>query len=171
MLLVIGLIFKMAKGYYTPLHPEKYLGDPRKIRYLSSWELNFQRFCDNNPNVLAWASEEIRIKYYHPFKRKVCEYIPDFLIKYKDDNGNILTELIEIKPKKETRLTKKSTTYDKVNIAINQQKWTAAISFCNQAGIKFKVLTEDNLFIGAIKTHNKNPLTEGKQNGRVKFVR
>ena len=136
----------MAKGLYTPQHPEKYIGNPRKIRYLSSWELKFQYFCDTNPNILAWGSEEIYIKYFHPIKKKVCNYIPDFFIKYKDVNGKIITELIEIKPKKETKLTNKSSLYDKVNIAINTQKWTAAKAFCDKAGIQFRILTEDQLF-------------------------
>ena len=136
----------MAKGLFTPQNPSKYLGDPRKIRYLSSWELKFQYFCDTNPNIIAWGSEEIRIKYFHPIKKKVCDYIPDFFIKYKDANGKIISEIIEIKPKKETRLTNKSSLYDKVNIAINTQKWVACKSFCDRAGIEFRILTEDQLF-------------------------
>jgi hypothetical protein len=136
----------MANGLFTPQHPEKYLGDPRKIRYLSSWELKFQYFCDTNPNILAWGSEEIRIKYFHPVKQKVCDYIPDFFIKYVDATGKIISEVIEIKPKKECRVTKKSSVYDKVNIAINTQKWSAAKAFCDRAGITFRVLTEDQLF-------------------------
>jgi hypothetical protein len=136
----------MAKGLFTPKNPQKYVGDPRKIRYLSSWELKFQQFCDQNPNIIAWGSEEIRIKYFHPIKKKVCDYIPDFFVKYKDKNGNVISEIIEIKPKKEVRLTNKSSLYDKVNIVINTQKWTAAKSFCDNAGITFRILTEDQLF-------------------------
>jgi hypothetical protein len=136
----------MAKGLFKPQHPEKYIGDINRIRYLSSWELKFQYFCDTNPNIIAWGSEEIRIKYFNPVKQKVCDYIPDFFIKYKDSSGNVITEIIEIKPKKECSVTKKSSVYDKVNIAINTQKWTAAKAFCDKAGIKFRVLTEDQLF-------------------------
>lgn len=136
----------MAKGLYTPKHPEKYLGDPTKIRYLSSWELKFMYFCDSNPYILNWASEEIRIKYFHPLKQKVCDYIPDFFVKYKNSAGEMISEIIEIKPKKEVSRTKKSTMYDKVSIAVNEQKWAAAKSFCDRAGITFKILTEDNLF-------------------------
>lgn len=136
----------MAKGLYKPINPEKYLGDPTKIRFLSSWELRFMNFCDKNPNVLKWGSEEFRIKYYNPIKQKVCDYIPDFLIKYKDRNGLIVTEVIEIKPKKQTVVGKKVSTYDKVQLVINHAKWTAAKAFCDQHSVKFRVLTEEELF-------------------------
>lgn len=59
-----------VKGLYTPKYPEKYLGDPRKIRFMSSWELRFMQVCDLNPNILNWGSEEFRIKYWNPIKKK-----------------------------------------------------------------------------------------------------
>jgi hypothetical protein len=137
----------MAKGLFTPLNPEKYLGDIRKIRFMSSWELRFMNFCDTNPNILQWGSEEFKIKYFNPIKNKTCNYIPDFIVKYKDRHGMILTEVIEIKPRSHMVATKKSTTYDKVQMVINHAKWTAAKAFCDQHNIKFKVLTENELFL------------------------
>jgi hypothetical protein len=136
----------MAKGLFTPAHPEKYLGDPRKIRFLSSWELTFMRFCDSNPNIVQWGSEEFKVQYWNPIKSKVCNYIPDFIIKYKDRQGNLITEVIEIKPKKQAVITKKTSTYDKVHLVINQAKWAAAKAVCDSHGIRFRVLTEDELF-------------------------
>ena len=136
----------MAKGLYKPLHPEKYLGDVNKIRFLSSWELRFMNFCDSNPNIIQWGSEEFQIKYFNPVKNKVCNYIPDFIVKYKDKNGLILTEVIEIKPHCQTVIGKKPSTYDKVQLVINHAKWTAAKAFCDQHNVKFRVLTEQELF-------------------------
>ena len=136
----------MAKGLYTPRNPEKYLGDPRKIRFLSSWELSFMNFCDTNPNVIAWGSEEFRVKYFNPIKNKVCDYIPDFIVKYKDAQGNVITEVIEIKPLKETALKPKMSAYDKVALVVNHAKWTAAKAMCDAAGIRFRVLTEQEMF-------------------------
>lgn len=138
----------MAKGLYRPIHPEKYLGDPTKIRFLSSWERVFMQVCDVNPNIIAWGSEEFRIPYFHPIKQKVTNYIPDFIIKYKDKNGVVLTKVIEIKPKKEVfyKGRKKISTYDQVQLVINHAKWTAAKAFCETHKISFEVLTEDNLF-------------------------
>jgi hypothetical protein len=136
----------MAKGLYIPKNPSKYLGDPTKVRFLSSWELRFMEFCDNNPKVLQWGSEEFKIQYFNPIKQKVCNYIPDFIIKYEDAHGKIVTEVIEIKPKKQSVLSKNSSTYDKVQLAINQAKWTAAVAVCNSHGIKFRVVTEQEMF-------------------------
>lgn len=60
----------MAKGLFVPQNPQKYLGDVRKIRFMSSWELRFMQVCDMNPNVLQWGSEEFRVKYFNPIKKK-----------------------------------------------------------------------------------------------------
>jgi hypothetical protein len=136
----------LAKGLFKPTNPEKYLGDIGKIRFMSSWELRFMNFCDTNPNVIKWGSEEFKIMYFNPIKNKVCNYIPDFIIKYKDRNGMIITEVIEIKPRSHFVASKKSTTYDKVQMIINHAKWTAAKAFCDQHNINFKVLSENELF-------------------------
>ena len=61
----------MAKGLFKPTNPEKYLGDIGKIRFMSSWELRFMNFCDTNPNVIKWGSEEFKIAYFNPIKNKV----------------------------------------------------------------------------------------------------
>jgi hypothetical protein len=136
----------MAKGLFTPLNPGKYLGDVGKIRFLSSWELRFQSFCDTNPNIIAWSSETIYVPYYHPIKKKQCHYIPDFLIKYKDSKGNVFIEIIEIKPAKEAGLTKTKNAYDLAMITVNRAKWAAAEAFCVKRNIKFRVITELDMF-------------------------
>jgi hypothetical protein len=68
-------------------------------------------------------------------------------VKYKDRNGMIVTEVIENKPRCQTVASKKPTTYDKVQLVINHAKWTAAKAFCDLHSIKFKVLTENELFL------------------------
>lgn len=136
----------MAKGLFTPKNPEKYLGDITKIRFLSSWELKFMIMCDTNPYILKWGSEEFRVKYWNPLKNKVCDYIPDFIIKYKNKHDEVITEVIEIKPKKQSVISKKMSDYDKAALIVNQAKWSAAVSLCESYGIKFRVLTEEELF-------------------------
>lgn len=113
--------------------------------------MRFFKFCDNNANVLRWASEEIKIPYHKPTdvgpnRGKIRYYYPDVYLEYKNSSGEIVKELIEIKPHKETCLTKKSTTYDKVAIVINEAKWNAAQQFCDKHGLKFRILTEKSLF-------------------------
>ena len=134
------------KGLYTPENPQKYLGDPRKIRYLSSWEYNFMRNCDTNANILSWGSEEFKIQYWNPVKNRVANYFPDFIIKYRDQAGVVITEVIEIKPYKQSVTTKNMSTYDKLSLIVNHAKWQAAVAVCESHGIRFRVVTERDLF-------------------------
>lgn len=136
----------MAKGRFIPKNPEKYMGDASKIIFRSSWELNALKFFDSSPSVLRYASEEIKIPYIKPTDGRIHHYYPDFLIVYKDKTGKIVKELLEIKPLKEVKLTKKSTVYDKVSIAINEAKWKAATAFAMQHGLTFRILTEASIF-------------------------
>lgn len=151
----------MAKGLYTPVNPQKYLGDPTKIRFLSSWELRFFEFCDKSDTIIKWGSEEFKIPYFNPIYKQIRQYIPDVLIKYKDRTGNLITEVVEIKPSKEAQVKAKMSNYDKVMLVINTAKWRAAGSFCASHGIRFRVLTEaGSILIGpnGEQTHSKNGL-------------
>lgn len=140
----------MAKGIYKPLNPQKYLGDPTKIRFLSSWEMKFMEFCDKHPSVIQWGSEEFKVPYFNPIKGKMAQYIPDFVIKYKNAAGVITTEVIEIKPAKEATIRKKMSVYDKAMLITNTAKWQACGAFCAKAGVTFRVLTEaGSITIGA----------------------
>ena len=71
--------------------------------------------------------------------------MPDFLIAYKDKSGQRVVELIEIKPKKQI-LSEAKTQRDKIQGVINQAKWQAAEAFCAQKGIRFRVVTEEDIF-------------------------
>ena len=51
------------KGRFKPKHYKKYKGDPTKVIYRSMWELRFMKYCDKNPSILEWSSEEIIIPY------------------------------------------------------------------------------------------------------------
>lgn len=140
----------MAKGLYKPLNPQKYMGDPNKIRFLSSWELKLMQFCDQHPAVIQWGSEEFKVQYYNPIKKSLAMYIPDFIIKYKDAQGNLITEVVEVKPAKEATIRKKMSNYDKAMLIINTAKWQACGALCAKAGIRFRVLTEaGSIMIGA----------------------
>ena len=61
--------------------------------------------------------------------------------------------MIEVKPKKQTRPPKtpkrktKSYLYECKTYAVNQAKWKAAVEFCEDRRIKFKIITEDELGI------------------------
>jgi len=137
---------RYAQGVYAVKNPAKYVGKGKPI-YRSGWELTFMIFCDTNDKVIKWASESIVIPYLHPLKGKRTNYIPDFFIVYQDKYGKTNAELIEIKPKAQSIITEKVQNARQLAVvAINHAKWKSAQAFCKAQGIKFRVVTEDDLF-------------------------
>ena len=57
-------------GRYQVRNPKKYLGDPTKVVYRSSWELRAFQWCDSNPSVKGWSSEEVVIPYYYEVDKR-----------------------------------------------------------------------------------------------------
>jgi hypothetical protein len=136
---------KYASGKYLIKNPEKYIGK-RAPTYRSSWEYTFCSFCDNNPAVVNWASEAIQIPYRNPVSGRQTVYIPDFLIVYVDANQRKHTELVEIKPTKETTMENAKSYRDKLSVAINMAKWAAADNWARANNIRFRVVTEFDIF-------------------------
>ena len=140
-------------GKFRPSNPKKYRGNPTRIIYRSMWEKKFMIFCDRTRSIVEWGSEEIIIPYRCPTDGKVHRYYPDFLIKVKESSNRIKTYVVEVKPKKQTlppkkkkRITK-SYIYECQTYAVNQAKWKAAVEFCEDRMIQFKIITEDELGI------------------------
>ena len=136
---------KFAQGPYTVKNPAKYVGKGVP-RYRSGWELSFMIFLDNNDNVMQWASESIQIPYRNPVTGKQSIYIPDFLITYRTRQNTLIAEVIEIKPKKQSIIESKMNNRDRMVVAINYAKWDSATKWCNRNGLKFRVITEQDLF-------------------------
>ena len=158
---------KSIKSKFKPSNPDKYMGDPNNIICRSSWERKFCNWCDKQPNVLKWASEEFSIPYVSPADGKVHRYFPDFLVEFKETNGKTKRQIIEVKPKRQTkppekkaRITK-SYLYEAAIYEINMAKWKAVSEFAKDNGIEFKIITEDEL---GIKQH-------GRGTGRVSSKR
>jgi len=139
---------KYATGKYTVKNAEKYIGK-RAPTYRSSWEFTFCAFCDNNPAVLNWASEAITIPYFNPVSGKNTVYVPDFLVVYVDANQKKHTELVEIKPSTETTMESARSYRDKLSVAINMAKWAAADSWARANNMRFRVVTEYDIFKNA----------------------
>ena len=144
---------KTYKGRYSPKHPEKYKGDPTQIIYRSGWERRLMVYLDENKSVIQWSSEEIVIPYRSPIDNRMHRYFPDFYVKAIDKDGNITEQLLEVKPKKETREPTKKKRITKQYITEvttwgkNQAKWKAAEEYCLDRGWQFKLITEDHLGI------------------------
>ena len=108
--------------------------------------------CDNNDAILHWASEPMKIPYYHPVKNKMTVYVPDFFIEYIDSKKKKHRELIEIKPKKQTYMEAAKSKRDKMAVYVNMAKWKSAARYAENNGFGFKVLNEEHIF-GSRKDH------------------
>jgi hypothetical protein len=136
------------KGKYKVKHRQKYVGNVNDVTYRSSWERRFMVYCDKNPGILRWNSEEVIIPYYSPVDRKTHKYYVDFLI--QTDTG---MTLIEVKPDRQTRPPKMGGTpkskgrylKEMKTWKVNEAKWIAAERFCEERGWIFKILTEKHL--------------------------
>jgi hypothetical protein len=135
------------KGKYKIKNKDKYIGDAKAVVYRSLWERQCFKWCENNPKVKGWNSEEIVIPYVSDVDKRLHRYFVDLLIVMENEE----VYLVEIKPKKQTikpkvpnRKTKKYikeiSTY-----VVNTNKWKAADKFANKKGWKFQIWTEETL--------------------------
>ena len=135
------------RGKYKLTKPEKYAGNPNNIVYRSMWERQAFKWCEKNPKVKLWNSEEVVVPYKSSIDKKLHRYFVDLLIQM--DNKEVY--LIEIKPKNQTVPPKKRSRKTKKYIrevmeyAKNNDKWQAATEFAEHNGWKFQVWTEETL--------------------------
>ena len=134
------------QGQFEPKNPRKYVGQRVPI-YRSSWEAAFMQFCDTNPNIVAWSSEPVKIPYRNPFTGKYTIYVPDFFIVYQDKQGRKHAEMVEVKPMSQTNMRDAGRSIaKKKQVVINMAKWEAANAYAKQRKIRFRVLSEEQLF-------------------------
>ena len=140
------------QNFFTPIQPQKYIGDVKNIVYRSSYELKAFHWCDSHPSILEWSSESIVIKYFDPTTQKIRRYFPDLYVKMQEQTGEVRRYIIEIKPKRQTippnpSPRKKTKTYlnEARTYAKNDAKWKAAENFCKDNGLIFKLVTEEEL--------------------------
>ena len=144
------------QGYYRLVNPQKYIGDPNKIIFRSSWEKRFATYCDHNDRILAWSSEPIQIPYLNPIDKVMRPYNVDFYVRVKTEDG-YSEYLVEVKPQKQLqkpnspsgRITEKkmiSYTNAMKTYLINIAKFNAAKEYAKNRGWEFVVATESMLF-------------------------
>jgi hypothetical protein len=132
-------------GLYKAKNVTKYKGDHTNIIYRSLWEKAVFQWCDKNPKVKQWSSEETIIPYYYEVDKKYHRYFVDMKIVFDD---KIL--LVEIKPEKETKppegpkRTKKYVA-EGLTYVKNMNKWEAANEYAKDRGWEFQVWTEKTL--------------------------
>ena len=140
----------MYQGKFKVKNVKKYQGNIDEVYYRSSWELSVMLWCDNNPNITQWSSEELCIPYLCPTDNKMHRYFVDFRIRFNDKH----TYIIELKPKKQTiapeqkslnKRHRKQYLTEVLNFVKNQAKWKAAEQFATKRGELFQVWTEETL--------------------------
>lgn len=141
------------QGYYNLLNPSKYIGDPNKIIFRSSWERRFAIYCDTNERILAWSSEPLEIPYMNPVEGVVRPYNVDFYVRVNDGSEKPKEYIVEVKPSRQLkrpvqptgRVTEKrmrSYTEQMKIYLVNISKFKAAKDFADSRGWSFVVVTE-----------------------------
>jgi hypothetical protein len=102
---------------------------------------------DEHQGVEKWASESVQIPYRDPLTGRYTIYVPDFFIVYNDKNGGKHAEVVEVKPTNQMIKEKLgNSAYNQEQYIKNIAKWEAANKWCKQQGIKFRVVSEDDIF-------------------------
>ena len=107
------------------------------------------KYLDDHTQIERWSSEEFCIPYRSPIDRKMHRYFPDFWV--EKSNGEEL--VIEVKPKQHLIPPKKpkrqTVKYlrEMKTFAVNQRKFEVAKEYCKNKGMKFQIMTQDELGI------------------------
>ncbi len=115
--------------------------------------MRLMSYLDAHPDVLEWASEEFCIPYRSPVDGRLHRYFPDFWVKQRGRDGIVDTKVIEVKPAAQTKppivQTKRTKRYitEVMTWGVNEAKWKAAKSYCDDRGWKFVIMTEKELGI------------------------
>jgi hypothetical protein len=73
--------------------------------------------------------------------------VPDFFIVYQDKNGKKHAEMVEVKPADQTTMERAGKSLaKKKQVVLNMAKWEAASAYAKQRQIKFRVVSEEDLF-------------------------
>jgi hypothetical protein len=132
---------------FVPNNIEKYSGNvPIVMR--SKMERKFAMWCDESSNVLMWSSETLKVPYYNPIKKRKANYYPDFIVKFRTNDGDKIY-IIELKPESQTTKPKyskrKSLLNEQMVYLVNTAKWRAAKEFCENYGYNFMVVTNESV--------------------------
>ena len=147
-------------GKFKPKNPQKYIGDATNIVFRSLWEMRVMTYFDSHADIIRWGSEEIVIPYLNPLDSKVHRYYPDFIIEYLDVNGNMVKEVVEVKPLHESEAKYAKTDRSKSALEVNNAKWKSAAIYCESRNMKFRVITEKSIFYQGQKQVKKRGPTD-----------
>lgn len=145
-------------GRYKVKNPKKYDGDHTDVVYRSLWEKHAFKWCDDNPKVKRWSSEEVIIPYLYEVDKRYHRYFMDLKLIMEDGS----TWLVEIKPDKERKPPTGKKTKRYINEAMtfvkNQNKWKAADEYAKDRGWHFVIWTEKNEPLKSLIPKSTKPL-------------
>lgn len=137
--------------------PNKYIDD-KVITLRSSYEIELAIKLDLNKNVLEWGVENIKIKYFFPYKLTLNhmgiikqpkgsgwhKYFIDFYVKYISSAGKIEIALIEVKAENMLERPKntgnqRSYMYQLFQNNMNRAKWIAGVNWCKDKTKETKI--------------------------------
>jgi hypothetical protein len=111
----------------------------------------FASWCDKNPSIVKWNSEETIIPYRCPTDNNIHRYFVDFKIQVRSKDSSLKTYLVEVKPQKQTvapvypgKQTQRYLT-ESLTFMKNKAKWSAAVEYAKDRGWEFKIITEHEL--------------------------
>ena len=130
---------KLYQGKYRVSNPSKYKGDLDNIIYRSMWEAKCFAWCDKNPKIKSWSSEETVVPYYYDIDKKYHKYFIDLKINFKDGSTNIINKYRAYIEWPGIYFNE-GMTYVK-----NMNKWKAANEMAKDRGWEFQIWTEDTL--------------------------
>ena len=110
------------------------------------WERLAFVWCEKNPRVKRWSSEEVVIPYRCPTDKLLHRYFMDLFIEWEDGKVTI----VEIKPKSQTKPPRKGKNrtrnlQEAMSFMKNQAKWVAAEKYAKKLGWGFEIWTEKEL--------------------------
>ena len=156
---------KYKQGLFTPKNKDKVvkLNSHGGLYYRSGLEQKMMVYLDNNPNIINWGAEHLKIPYEktewvsekQEFKTSEHTYYPDFYYELKKENGEISKVVAEVKPSSETMEPKissnpsskqlKNFEYALKMYNKNLSKWKYMMEYCDRKGFKFIIITEQYL--------------------------
>lgn len=148
---------KYKQGNYLLQNSIKYIGQ-MPVKYRSSWELAFCKFCDLNSRVVKWSAEFLEIPYQIVINGQTenHRYYPDFYVEMTTENPDVYDKfVIELKPnhelepptepKRQSLKMLENFEYAQKMYRKNLYKWAFARDWCERRGLKYKIITEEHL--------------------------
>lgn len=138
-----GDTIKLMNNAFNPINVEKYIGNI-PIYYHGNTEIYLMKYFDEHPNIISWAlADQIHISYDDP-DIGIKTFTPDYIIKYKNINNELVVELVFI--------IEGSTWLDEVNGGkehydiIKKLRNDSIEKYCHEHSIKYKLVNPKDIY-------------------------